>query len=132
MDLYNASQGNEDEDIPVELTLEEYEETKASLKIIIQRADAARRLGQNDDFKALILDGYLTDEPQRLAGLMSSGRLPSQSMENCTKEMDAIGRFRSFMKLHMEQGQMATDELAGLELARQEAIEAEEATLAGE
>lgn len=132
MDLYNASQGNEDEDEGIVLTLEEYEDAKASLSKIIDRADAARRLVKNEDFNNLVMIGYLTDEPKRLAELMASGRLPSANMDNCLKEMAAIGAFRNYMKMHIEQGNMARDELSALEEARQEAIEAEEAALAGE
>lgn len=130
MDLYNASQGNEDEEEGIVLTLEEYEEAKESLGKIIARADSARRLVQNEDFNNLVMVGYLTDEPQRLAELMASGRLPNTNMENCMKEMTAIGLFRNYMKMHIEQGNMARDELESLEEARQEAIEAEEAALA--
>lgn len=131
MDLYNAS-NPQDEDEPIALTLEEYTEMKANLQVIIDRAEMARRLSENTDFQGLVLDGYFRDEPNRLANLMASGKLPEQSMVNCTKDLDAIGRFRNFMKLHMDQGKIATEELASLEEARQEAIEAEEAALAGE
>jgi len=131
MDLYNASQGNEDEDEGIVLTLEEYEDAKESLGKIIARADAARRLSGNDDFKNLVIEGYLIDEPKRLVELMASGRLPQMNMDNCVKDVEAIGRFRNYMKMHIEQGNMARDELAALEKARQEAIEAEERALAG-
>lgn len=130
-DLYNASMG-EEEDTPIELTLEDYEEAKASLTIIISRADAARRLSENDDFKNLVLTGYLTDEPIRLVELMASGRLPEKNFETCVKDIDGISRFRNFMKMHMEQGRMAAEELESLEEARDEAILQEEAALAVE
>ena len=132
MDLYNASQGNEEDEELIELTLEQYEEAKSHYGSIIERADAARRLAKDDDFKNLILVGYLENEPQRLAELMASGRLPEQSMKNCVKDIESVARFRNYMKMHMEQGQMAADELASLEEARNEVILQEEAALAGE
>lgn len=124
MDLYNASNAQEsEEEIP--LTLEEYEDAKKSLNKIIERAGAARRLAENEDFKALVMEGYLTDEPVRLAELMASGRLHKSSMENCMAEMDAIGKFRTFFRNMLEQGNLAADELVSLEEARDEAIKIE-------
>ncbi len=131
MDLYNASLGTEEPD-EIELTLEQYEEAKAHYKTIIDRADAARRLAMNDDFKSLVMVGYFENEPARLAELMASGRLPNSSFDGCVEEMKSIGRFRNYLKLHIEQGNMAQDELKSLEEARDEAIKAEEAAAAGE
>ena len=125
MDLYNASTVVEDEE-PMVLSLEEYEDAKKSLETIITRAEAAIRLSKNDDFNQLVMQGYLSDEPKRLADLMASGRLVPQSMENCTRELDAIGKFRNFMREMTSQGDMARTELASLEEAREEAILAEE------
>ena len=125
MDLYQASLGQEDDEEPILLTIEEYEETRDALRSIILRADAVKRLNENDDFQTMIVQGYLTDEPVRLANLMASGKLPEKSMENCLKELDAIGRFRNFLKLMVEQGSQAEGDLVNLEEAREEAIEAE-------
>lgn len=126
MDLYNASTVLE-EDEPMVLTLEDYEDAKKSLETIVARADKARRLSEHPDFKDLIMQGYLVDEPQRLAELMASGRINNQAtLDGCAKELDSIGRFRNFMKLHIEQGNLAKDELVALEEARDEAIAAEE------
>ena len=129
MDLYNASMG---EEMPeeIELTLEQYEEAKQHYQGIIDRADAARRLADNPDFQMLVLDGYLTNEPKRIAELMASGRLNQMNLDNCSREMAAIGAFRNYMKMHIEQGNLAKDELVGLEEARDEAIAAEEAAQA--
>ena len=48
-DLYNASTVLE-EDEPMVLTLEDYEDAKKSLETIAARADMARRLSNNSDF----------------------------------------------------------------------------------
>lgn len=130
MDLYNASMGEEAPE-EIELTLEQFEEAKTHYVNIIERGDAAKRLADNPDFKALVMDGYFTNEPQRLAELMASGRLPGSGFDGCVEDMKAIGRFRNYMKMHIEQGHMARDELVSLEEARDEAINAEEAALAG-
>jgi len=126
MDLYNASTGEENES-PIELTLEQYEEAKEHYSTIIERADAARRLADNEDFKSLVMDGYLTDEPQRLAELVSSGRLNEKVRDDCYRQLVSIGDFRNYMKNIIEQGNMARDEMVALEQARDEAIKAEEA-----
>lgn len=126
MDLYNASLG-ENENSEIELTLEQYEEAKAHYSTITQRADAARRLADNADFKTLVMEGYLTDEPVRLAELMASGRLNEKTVVDCSRQIVAVGEFRNFMKNIIEQGNMAANELALLEEARDEAIKQEEA-----
>lgn len=127
MDLYNASLGDEDES-PIELTLEQYEEAKAHYGTITSRADSARRLADNDDFKNLIMTGYLTEEPMRLAELVASGRLNEKVRDDCFRQLVSIGDFRNYMKNIIEQGNMASDELEALEEARDEAIKTEEAT----
>jgi len=124
MDLYNASMGEEAPE-EIELTLEQYEEAKTHYESIITRADAARRLADNQDFKDLVMVGYFEDEPKRLAELMASGRLPNSGFDGCVEDMKSIGRFRNYMKMHIQQGQLARDELTSLEEARDEAIKAE-------
>lgn len=126
MDLYNASLGEETES-EIELTLEQYEEAKEHYSTITDRADAARRLADNEDFKNLIMTGYLTDEPQRLAELIASGRLNEKTVSDCSRQLVSIGDFRGYMKNIIEQGGMAADELKDLEMARDEAIAQEEA-----
>lgn len=130
MNLYEASQGTEEES-PIELTIEQYEEAKAHYATIINRADAARRLADNADFQSLILAGYLTDEPQRLAELITSGRLNEKVSENCSRQLVSIGDFRNYMKNIMDQGNMAHYELVALEEARELAIKEEEELAAG-
>jgi len=125
MDLYNASMSEEDEE-PIELTHEQYVEAKSHYETIIERAESARRLSTNVDFVNLIMNGYLTNEPQRLAELMASGRLNEQIMQNCVRDIAAVGSFRNYMKMHVEQGNMAYDELVSLEEARDEALKTEE------
>lgn len=131
MNLYEAStvfDGTEDYE-PTTLTLEEYEDAKKSLEIIVERSDMARRLNENKDFQELIIQGYLTDEPKRLAELMASGKLHEKNIANCVQDIDAIARFRNFLKMNIEQGNLARDELEALEEARDEAIQAEEEKL---
>ena len=121
MELYNASMGDEEPEA-IELTLEQYEEAKEHFADIIAKGDAARRLAENDDFKLLVMQGYFTEEPVRMAELMSSGRLNDKVFGDCTDAIKAVAKFRDFMKNIIEQSNMAADELAGLEEARDLAI----------
>lgn len=121
MDLYNASMGEEEPET-IELTLEQFEEAKEHFADIIAKGDAARRLAANDDFQLLVMTGYLTEEPQRMAELMSSGRLNDKVFGDCTDAIKAVAKFRDYMKNIVEQSNMAADELAGLEEARDLAI----------
>ena len=130
MDLYNGALGQEEVPEPMELTLEQYEEGVKHYTSIIERADAARRLASNPDFMSLVLDGYLKNEPLRLADLMGSGRLNEVTFQNCANDIRAVGSFREYMKNIMEQGSYATAELEALEEARDIAIQEEEAAAA--
>lgn len=121
MELYNASMGEEQPE-EIELTLEQYEEAKAHFADVISKKEAAKRLADNDDFKLLVLTGYFVDEPQRLGELLSSGKLNEKVASDCVNSLDAIGKFRNYMKNIMTQGNMAEDELKGLEDARDLAI----------
>ncbi len=126
MDLYNASNDlDDDNEGYAYLTLEEYEEQKADLNKVIANADKAKRLVENQDFKDLVMEGYFTEEPQRLASLLSSGKLPERNKQGCVAELDSIGRFRAFLQTFADQGITARDELKSLEEARDEAVKAE-------
>lgn len=126
MDLYNASLGMEEPET-IELTMEQYEDGKIHLQSIIDCADAAKRLASNPDFASLVMEGYLKNEPLRLAELMASGRLNQSVFDNCAADIKAVANFRNYLKNITEQGAMASDEMAALEEARDEAIKAEEA-----
>jgi hypothetical protein len=126
-EFYQASAGFEDADETIPLSLEEYEDAKNTLQSIIDRGDAAIRLLDNPDFTHLVMEGYLTNEPLRLAELMASGRLNEKNFDNCVQEMKSIANFRTYMRQFTEQAGMAREELKSLEEAREEAILLEEA-----
>lgn len=127
MDLYNASTDLDEyeEEMP-HLTLEEYEDQRASYQIVVTNAEKAKRLSENQDFIDLVMTGYFTEEPDRLASLLSSGKLPERNKVGCVAELDAIGRFRAYLQTFADQGATAREELASLEEAREEAIAAQE------
>lgn len=129
MDLYNASSSgyieNSDEESPKELTLEEFEQAKKEYQAILDVAEAARRLSENPDFKMVVMDRYFEHEPTRLANLMASGKVHETTLNNCAKELEAIGKFRSFLSFTLEQGNIAASDLAGLEEAWDEHLQSQ-------
>jgi hypothetical protein len=129
MDLYNASSSgyieSPDDEAPKELTLEEFEQAKKEYQAILDVAQAARRLSENPDFKMVVMDRYFEHEPTRLANLMASGKVHETTLNNCAKELEAIGKFRSFLTFTLEQGNIAADDLAGLEQAWDEHMQSQ-------
>lgn len=124
MDFYQASLNQDNQQEEVMLTMEEYEERKEVLKDIVACGEAAMRLTENEDFRLLVLEGYLTNEPRRLADLIASGRIHKTIKEDCSTKLSSIGDFRNYMKNHIEQAEAAKDELKALEEAKEEAIKA--------
>lgn len=128
MDLYKASNGFSEDGDEGEtlLTLEEYEESKKALTRIVETGNTVARLLELPEFKAVILQGYFCDEPKRLGELMSSGRLHGETFNKCADELKAIGKLKSFIAHLVQQSEQAVNELASLEVARDEAIRMEE------
>lgn len=123
MDLYQASMEQEEVE-EIALTKEEYDEAVKYYEAIIANGEAALRLANNEDFKKLILEGYLSNEPKRLADLMASGRLNNQVFESCSEQIQSVAHFRNYMKVFTDQGGLAKEELISLEQAYNEALEA--------
>lgn len=118
MDLYNASMGEDFSDEPMELTHEQYEEAKAHYQGIIARGEAAKRLAENEDFKLLVMEGYLVNEPRRLAELAASGRINNDiTRQGVMRDLEGVGSFRTYMKMHTDEAAVAVAELESLEEA---------------
>lgn len=125
-DLYQASGGGyfeEGDEGPTELTHEEYVQAKAAYEAVVQVGEAAVRLAENPDFKLVFMERYFKDEPTRLGMLIASGTLHPTSQEGAVKELESIGRSRTFMSGLIQQLNIAKDELAGLEEAYNESVE---------
>lgn len=75
----------------VEITIEQAKEA-------IQLHEQLLSLEQNKDFKALIIDGYLHDEPARIAGMLAE---PGQQGEIDQRELmgaiKSIGHIRQYL-----------------------------------
>jgi hypothetical protein len=85
-------ENNQITDDSVEMTVESAKEQALFF-------DAMIRLENNPDFKKVILDEYITNEPVRLSGILG---LPAETAgtdkEDTIADIEAIGRFRYWMK----------------------------------
>lgn len=116
MDLYESGIPQEQQE-DVALTFEEYEDHKKSCEEILEQADAAARLTNNPDFKALIIGTYMQDEPKRLGQLIASGRLTPKATEDAFADLKAIGNLNTFMSNQLQRGNIARQELKDLQEA---------------
>ena len=129
MNLYNKNENGEEE--TAHLTMEEYQEYKASCEELLRQAKSAEKLAGMSEFKEIIMDAYFDQEPKRLAGLMATGRLSEKQFDECVSELKAIGSLRTFLQDFIQKGNIAQSELANLEAAWNEAVEAN-ATVKGD
>jgi len=121
MNLYE--QDNPDEET-VHLTMDQYQEYKASCEELLRQAKAAEKLAGLPEFKEIVMDAYFDQEPKRLAGLMATGRLSDKQFDECVGELKAIGSMRTFLQDFIQKGNIAQSELENLEAVWNEAVEA--------
>ena len=122
MNLYENDETGTEE--AAHLTMEQYQEYKASCEDLLRKAKAAEKLAGLPEFKEIVIDAYFDQEPKRLAGLMASGRLSDKQFDECVSELKAIGSLRTFLQDFIQKGNIAQSELANLEAAWNEAVEA--------
>jgi len=75
--------------------------------------DAMLRLESNPDFQTVILSEYLTNEPVRLATLLGLPfeHLNTEAREDVVSDIEAIGRFKYWMKALRDRTQLVKDQL---------------------
>ncbi len=123
MDIYNPEHDQTDDE-PTEMTMEEFDEYKASCLYLIDQAKAAAKLAQSPEFQKIIMEDYFSNEPKRLGCLMASGRLNERNFDGCVSDLKAIGHLRKYLQDFIEKGNIAAGELENLEIARAEAVAA--------
>lgn len=121
MQLYN-NEANDDNQ-PVEITLEDLKTLRDDCKHLIDNAEAASRLMKNEDFKKVVLESYFEGEPKRLGSLIASGRLPEGSLQGAFEDLKSIGNFVTFINETINKGEIVRDELACAEEAYNEAVD---------
>lgn len=96
----------------VTLTVEQAMKREAELKTIIENADRLERLSKNEDFKTVIDELYLKDEPIRLVNLLTD---PAQSFpeqqDKLHRAMYGIGTLTQFFRKLTQQAIQAESEL---------------------
>ncbi len=110
------------DDTTTQMTMEEFDEYKASCLYLIDLAKDAAKLVEFGPFQKIIMENYFTHEPQRLGSLMASGKLTDHGFDGCVGDLKAIGHLRSYLQDFIQKGNIAADELKGLEEARAEAV----------
>lgn len=123
MNLYERDENETEE--TAHLTMEQYQEYKTSCEEILRQAQAAIKLAENPEFKEIVMNAYFDKEPKRLAGLMTTGRLSDKQFDGCISELKAIGSLRTFLQDFIQKGNIAQSELENLEIAWNEAVEAD-------
>lgn len=75
---------------------------------LVAKADALRRLCNNDDFKKVFLDHYLVDEASRTVRLLAEPSQQGQKEQDALqKQLIGIGQFDQFMRCTLTMGDMA-------------------------
>lgn len=122
----NLYQEHAEQDQPEEavMTVDEYQEYKSSCEELLKLAKQAMELAEDENFKAIVMDAYFVQEPNRLAGLMASGRLNEKQFDECARELASIGSLRTFLTDFIQKGKVAESELENLEAAWNEAVAA--------
>lgn len=124
MNLYDNSLPQEADEQPTEITFEEYEKLKAEYSVVLENLEALRRLNENPDFQRIIMTGYMDEEVQRLAALMASGKLPDASVKASVEQIAAVGHLKNHLRFLLDQGNLAQEEIRGLEIAYNASVEA--------
>ncbi len=121
MEIYDDGV-DQTEDTTTHMTMDEFDEYKASCLYLIDLAKAASKLASDPNFIKIIMENYFTMEPQRLGSLMASGKLTPKGFDDATEDLKSIGHLRTYLQDFIQKGNIAADELKGLEEARAEAV----------
>ena len=112
-----------EEEAPVEITLEQLEDSRKQCKDIIETSEAAIRLSKNEDFIKVMFKTYFEEEPKRLGYLIASGKLPDSSVDGAIENLKAVGIVQKFLNDIVMQGNLAKDSLNSLEEAYNNSLE---------
>lgn len=124
MEIYNDLTADDDGEQITEMTMEQFDEYKASCLYLIEQAKAAAKLAADPNFQKIIMENYFSDEPKRLGCLMASGKMTPKGFDDAASDLRAIGHLRRYLQDFIEKGNIAAGELEGLESARAETVAA--------
>ncbi len=87
----------------------------------LEKLTAFRRLEQNPDWQTIIEQGYFKDEPIRLVMIKSLPKFASEKIQtSILAQIDAIGNFRQFLSLKVQQGEQLEKDIKDSEDAQLE------------
>lgn len=91
---------------------------------MVERKRAIERLFENEDFKSVVMDGFLDDEAQRV--ILAKADPELQMMPGKIDELDrlgiAIGEFNMWLFFQRKLGQQAEQAIAADEETREELL----------
>jgi len=94
--------------------IQEVELELSVAKEMVAKAEAARRLHSNRDFKKLFLDGLFKDEASRLVGLMADPQAAAHRNE-IMETMIGISVVQAFLRQTVQLGRMAAENIEAME-----------------
>ena len=90
--------------------IQEIEVSIEEAKKIAKRAERVRRLEKNADFKALILDGYFTEEAARLVHLATDHQvIQGGHLEFVMNDLKGIGALKRYLTAALQLGDIAAN-----------------------
>lgn len=105
----------------MEYTVETLDTYIQGQRLPVKRADALNRLRKNKDFKELITEGYLQNEVLRLTSLLSTPNF--ETNDGLVKRLEAISLFAQFLQTIEQEADIAKNQIATAEEAREELLE---------
>ena len=109
------------EEITLKEALKEVDERAEELQAKVELAECVKRLEDNEDFKKVIIGGYLDDEAKRLFGvLVEPSTLKRDIMENIQDKLSSIRNLKQYFGTIGQNAEMAPDQIAENEAYRKE------------
>jgi hypothetical protein len=93
------------------------EQQLSSAKALVKRRDAALKLYENRDFKALIVDGFMCDEAARYVQASGDPALGESERADALAMAQASGHLKRFLSVVVVMGNTAARDVKGLEEA---------------
>jgi len=92
-----------------------------ALNLNIKKAEAVMRLEENEDFKMIILDGYLDSEAKRLFEvLIEPSNLKRDVMENIHDKLNSIRNLKQYFGVLGQNSTMAPEQIEEEEAYRKQ------------
>ena len=109
------------EEITLKEALKEVDERAEELQAKLELAEDVRELEKDERFQRVIMQGYLSDEADRLFGvLVEPSTLKRDVMENIQDKLSSIRNLKQYFGVIGQNADMAPDQIAENEAYRKE------------